>query len=136
MRSGFSLLEAVVATAILGLAAVASLSALGAQVRSAERARATVLLEALAQDRLTRVRLASPDQLDRLPDSLARGELYQPPDANPDARYVVVSGEKRGNRSRHDLLLAFGNHLRDADQRRRQIECDEGTTLRRVFISG
>ena len=77
-RRGFTLLEAVVALAILGLAGVAALEALGAEVRGAERARSTTTAAALAQERMAAVTLLPPGGLDHLPDSLAHGTFSTP----------------------------------------------------------
>ncbi len=74
-RSGFSLLEAVVALAIVGLAAVASVEAVSAHLRAAERAMAALDAEALMQDRLARLRLLSREELAHLPDSMAQGQF-------------------------------------------------------------
>jgi type II secretion system protein I len=98
MRSGFSLLEALVALTILGLAAVASLASLGAQLRGADRARAALVGEALAQDRLARLRLARADALAHLPDSLARGRFPRP---WAGFRWTATS---RTDRERPDLV--------------------------------
>lgn len=99
MRSGFSLLEALVAVTILGLAAVASLSALGAHLRAADRARLALAHEALALDRLARVRLVSAEDLTRLPDSLTRGRF-----PSPWAEYGWEAVSRR-DRERPDLVV-------------------------------
>lgn len=75
---GFSLLEAVIAMAVVSLAAVAALAALGAELRSARMARETLTAAALAEYRLQTVHLLSPDQLRLLPDSVERGEFAPP----------------------------------------------------------
>ncbi|HEX2091659.1 MAG TPA: type II secretion system protein [Longimicrobiaceae bacterium] len=75
---GFTLLEAVVALAILGLASVAALSALAAELRSAERAQRALEAAALAQDRLAALELLSVEDLSPLPDSLRRGRFGAP----------------------------------------------------------
>jgi prepilin-type N-terminal cleavage/methylation domain-containing protein len=95
---GFSLLEALVAMTILGLAATTSLAALGSQVRSADRARVALIAEAVMQDRLARLRLASAAELARLPDSLSRGQMPAPWEA---ARWRTAS---RNDRERADLF--------------------------------
>ena len=75
---GFTLLEAVVALAILGLASVAALSALAAELGSAERAQRALEAAALAQDRLSTLELLSAEELRSLPDSLRRGRFGAP----------------------------------------------------------
>jgi prepilin-type N-terminal cleavage/methylation domain-containing protein len=75
---GFSLLEAVVALAIVGLAAVASLAALGQELRSAERVRRALESNALAEERLARLRLLQREELSPLADSLRDGRFGPP----------------------------------------------------------
>ena len=75
---GFTLLEAVVAMAILGLSSVAALSALAAELRSAERAQRSLEAAALAQDRLAGLEFLAVGELSPLPDSLRRGRFREP----------------------------------------------------------
>ena len=75
---GFTLIEAVVALAILGGAGLATIEALGAQVRGADRAREAYMLAALAQDRLTAAVVIPAPGTYPLPDSLARGRFPAP----------------------------------------------------------
>ena len=77
-RRGFTLLEAVVALAILGIAGVAALEAVGGELRAADRARAAVTVSALAQDRLAVVTLLPIAELQPLADSVARGTFASP----------------------------------------------------------
>jgi prepilin-type N-terminal cleavage/methylation domain-containing protein len=77
-RSGFSLLEAVVALAIVGITAVSALASVAAELRAAEDARATLEAEALAVHRMATLELLTADELQRIPDSLARG-TFDPP---------------------------------------------------------
>jgi prepilin-type N-terminal cleavage/methylation domain-containing protein len=76
--AGFSLLEAVVALAIVGVAAVAGLGSLGAELRAAERAQRTLEASALAGHHLTRIRVLPPTALTPLPDSLREGRFPPP----------------------------------------------------------
>ncbi|MGH7629400.1 MAG: type II secretion system protein [Gemmatimonadales bacterium] len=107
---GFSLLEAVVALAIVGLAAVASTEAVAAHLRAAERAVTALEQEALVQDRLARTRLLAAEELAHLPDSMASGKFTSPWDeiawraateadrSHPDLFHVTIeigSGESR-----------------------------------------
>jgi type II secretion system protein I len=75
---GFALLEAVIALAIVGLIGVAALSSMGAQSRTAERAREAVEAGALAEYRLASLQLLSADELSPLPDSLSHGRFAAP----------------------------------------------------------
>ena len=77
-RSGFTILEAAVALVIVGMVAVAMLSAFASQARAAEQVRRGRELVALARHRLAHVELLAAEELDVLPDSLARGR-FDPP---------------------------------------------------------
>ena len=77
-RAGFSLLEAVVALAVLGAVSVSALAAFGAQLRTSERATAALTADALAEDRLARVRVLEREDVAHLPDSLAGGRFDAP----------------------------------------------------------
>jgi type II secretory pathway pseudopilin PulG len=76
--NGFSLLEAVVALGLVCSASVAGLAAFSAQLRTSSRARASLEAQALAEDRLARVRLLSRDEVAHLPDSLRNGRFDRP----------------------------------------------------------
>lgn len=71
--AGFTLVEVMVAVAILGLAAVGWLAAVGSQVRTMARASEVTVATALAQERLETIRLLAADRLPSLPDSLEEG---------------------------------------------------------------
>jgi prepilin-type N-terminal cleavage/methylation domain-containing protein len=77
-RRGFTLLEAVAALAILGIAGVAALEAVGGELRAADRARAAITVSALAQDRLAAVSLLPITELQPLADSVAHGTFAAP----------------------------------------------------------
>jgi len=77
-RRGFTLLEAVAALAILGIAGVAALESVGGELRAADRARTAVTVSALAQDRLAAITLLPTGELQPLTDSLARGSFPSP----------------------------------------------------------
>lgn len=80
-RPGFTLLEAVVALAIVSITAVAALAALAAELRTADRVQRMLPAAALADDRLAVIALLPPESLARLPDSIARGRFEPPFDA-------------------------------------------------------
>lgn len=77
-RRGISLFEAVAALAIVGTVAVSALSAVGGEMRTATRARRALEVEALATSRLDFLALMSDQQLQNLPDSVAKG-TFDPP---------------------------------------------------------
>lgn len=72
-RVGFTLLEATVALAIVGLVAVGALEAFAVEARVARRTRDAGPAAAVASERLARLALVDPAGLQPLPDSLARG---------------------------------------------------------------
>ena len=73
-----TLLEAVVAMAIVGLVAVATLEGFSTEIRTGSKATEARVLEALARDRLASLQIAPLELLVRLPDSLARGAFPEP----------------------------------------------------------
>jgi type II secretory pathway pseudopilin PulG len=77
-RPGISLLEAVVAIAIVGLTAVAALEASAGEMRTAERARRALEVEALATSRLDFMDLLNDRELQALPDSVESGKFEKP----------------------------------------------------------
>lgn len=79
-RKGVSLFEAVAALAIVGVTAVSALSAVGGELRTATRARRALEVEALATSRLDFLALMSDQQLQNLPDSVAKGNFDAPLD--------------------------------------------------------
>ena len=81
VRRGFLLLEAAVALLIIGLVAGAALELYGAQLRAARRGPELLTATTLAQDRLAAVQLLEPEQLTRIPDSVANGR-FRPPFAD------------------------------------------------------
>jgi len=77
-RSGFVLLEAVVALAIIGLVAVALLSTTSSQLRTAGKAGVLLTARSLAEDRLAALRFLNYDDLKDVPDSLVSGRFPAP----------------------------------------------------------
>jgi type II secretory pathway pseudopilin PulG len=75
---GISLFEAVVAIAIVGITAVAALEASAGEMRTAERARRALEVEALATSRVDFMELLSDRELQALPDSVGSGK-FEPP---------------------------------------------------------
>lgn len=76
--SGFTILEAVIALAVVGLAGVAALEAVGGELRASARAAEAYTLAALAQDRLAAVAVVAPTAISPIPDSLGRGTFPAP----------------------------------------------------------
>jgi type II secretory pathway pseudopilin PulG len=79
-RPGISLLEAVVAIAIVGMTAVSALEAAGGDMRAAERSRRAIEAEALATSRLDFMDLLTDRELQALPDSVEKGKFDAPLD--------------------------------------------------------
>jgi type II secretory pathway pseudopilin PulG len=77
-REGFVLLEAVVALAILGVASIVLLQVRAQQIRVATQARELLTAQALAEDRISAVRMLDYQLLADPPDSLMSG-IFPPP---------------------------------------------------------
>ena len=91
-RAGFTLLESVVALAIVGGVAIASLSTLRTELSTADRANRALVLNALAADRIAHMKVLGRDELEFLPDSIRRG-TFRPPFV--DYRWDATSREVR-----------------------------------------
>jgi type II secretory pathway pseudopilin PulG len=81
VRNGITLFEAVAAITIVGVTAVSALSAVAGEMRTATRARRALEVEALATSRLDFLALMSDQQLQNLPDSVAKGAFDPPLDS-------------------------------------------------------
>src|SRR5579862_5247480 len=79
-RRGISLFEAVAAMAIVGITAVSALSAVGSEMRAAERSRRALEVEALAAQRVDYLDMLTDLQLQSLPDTVAKGKFDPPLD--------------------------------------------------------
>ena len=79
-RRGITLLEAVAAIAIVGMTAVSALEAVGGDMRTAERAKRAIEVEALATSRLEAMNLLVDQELQSLPDSIKEGKFTPPLD--------------------------------------------------------
>jgi hypothetical protein len=77
-RGGFVLLEAVMALAILGVASIVLLQVRAQQIRVAGQARELLTAQALAEDRISALRMLDYLLLDDPPDSLLEG-VFPPP---------------------------------------------------------
>jgi len=75
---GITLLEAVVAIAIVGITSVAALEASAGEMRTAERSRRALEVEALATSRLDFMELLNDRELEALPDSVENGKFVPP----------------------------------------------------------
>ena len=79
-RKGITLFESVAALTIVGLVAISALEAVGAEMRTAERARRALEVEALATQRLDALELLNDQELQAIPDSVAAGKFDAPLD--------------------------------------------------------
>ena len=75
---GFVLLEAVVALAILGVASIVLLQVRAQQIRVATQARELLSAQALAEDRISTIRMLDYYLLSEAPDSLLEGVFPEP----------------------------------------------------------
>jgi prepilin-type N-terminal cleavage/methylation domain-containing protein len=80
-RSGFTLFEAVVALTIVGLVAVATLAAVGTQLRTTDQAKHVTEASVLAEERLASAQVLSASDLQSLPAGMASGRFPAPFDA-------------------------------------------------------
>lgn len=80
-RRGFTLLEGAAAVVVIGITSAAAMAAFGAELRAAGRLRHAAEAEALARQRLAELQLLPREQLESLPDSVARGAWGPPFDA-------------------------------------------------------
>ena len=67
--------------AIIGVTSVSALAAVGAEMKTAERARRAIEVEALATSRLDFLALMNDRDLQDLPDSVSKGEFEKPLDS-------------------------------------------------------
>jgi type II secretory pathway pseudopilin PulG len=95
-RSGISLLEAVVAIAVVGMTAVSALESVGAGMRAAEKSRRAIEAEALASSRLEFLDLMSDRELQTLPDSVESGTFAKPLDEYSWKTTSAAYGEQPG----------------------------------------
>ena len=102
-RAGFTVLEAAVALAIIGMTAVGVIGAFGADLRGAERARDQLTATSLAQSQLARLEIADARELSSLPDSLARGTFAPPLDRY---RWTAGSAAVPGEPDLYELRVA------------------------------
>jgi type II secretory pathway pseudopilin PulG len=79
-RKGITLFESVAALTIVGLVSISALEAVGAEMRTAERARRALEVEALATQKLDALELLNDQELQVIPDSVAAGKFDGPLD--------------------------------------------------------
>ena len=77
-RRGFTLIEGAAALVVIGITSAAALAAFGSELRAAGRLRQAAESESLARERVAQLELRPRAELERLPDSLARG-AWPPP---------------------------------------------------------
>jgi type II secretory pathway pseudopilin PulG len=101
-RRGFTILEAAVAVAIVGMISIGALGAFNADLRAAQRSQELLPASALAEERLAVLELAEPTRLAMLPDSMTRGRF-----ATPFERYEwnATARPVRGERSLYDFTV-------------------------------
>jgi|ERR1019366_2139134 type II secretory pathway pseudopilin PulG len=75
---GITLFETVMALTLVSITAISALEAVGAELRTAERARRAIEAEALVNARLDFMNLLTDQELQALPDSVKKGQ-FDPP---------------------------------------------------------
>lgn len=101
-RHGFTVLEAAVAVAIIGMISVGALAAFGADLRAAQRSQELLPAAALAEERLAALELAEPTRLAMLPDSLRRGRFTAPFERY---EWTASATPVRGERALYDFTV-------------------------------
>ncbi len=79
-RRGISLFEAIASLAIVAVTTISALATVGAEMRTSERARRAIEVEALLSERVNLLNLATDRELQSLPDSIAEGQFDAPLD--------------------------------------------------------
>jgi prepilin-type N-terminal cleavage/methylation domain-containing protein len=77
-HSGFTLMEVIVAIVIVGMTAIATLSAFATELRTADTSRAALEAASLGETRLAMMELLPAEELIALPDS-SKGGQFDPP---------------------------------------------------------
>ena len=109
-RRGFTILEAVVALAIVGFAAVAALEAVGSELRGADRAALAYTAAALAQDRLAAAMVLGADEMNPPPDSVTRGVFPAPFEG---FRWLTSVQPTFGERDMYDVTISITSDRSD-----------------------
>jgi type II secretory pathway pseudopilin PulG len=103
-RKGVTLFESVAALTIVGLVAISALEAVGAEMRTAERARRALEVEALATQRLDALELLNDQELQAIPDSVAAGEFDAPLD---EYSWTIESTPVSEQPGVYDIVMAI-----------------------------
>ena len=102
VRCGFTVLEAAVAVAIIGMISISALAAFSAALRVSQRSQELLPAAALAEERLAAVELAEPTRLAMLPDSMTRGRFRAPFERY---EWTATARRVRGERSLYDFVV-------------------------------
>jgi type II secretory pathway pseudopilin PulG len=103
-KRGITLFESVAALTIVGLVAISALEAVGAEMRTAERARRALEVEALATQRLDALELLNDAELQAIPDTVAAGKFDAPLD---DYSWTVESSPVSEQPGVYDIALTI-----------------------------
>jgi type II secretory pathway pseudopilin PulG len=103
-RKGITLFESVAALTIVGLVAISALEAVGAEMRTAERARRALEVEALATQRLDALELLNDQELQAIPDSVAAGKFDAPLD---EYSWTIESKPVSEQPGVYDIVMAI-----------------------------
>lgn len=96
-RGGFTLIEVLVALAVVGLVATAVLAQAGAAIHAQADASESMIAATLAEQKLEALRALASSDLERLPDTLRSGRFAPPLEA--------YGWAARAERSRHEPAL-------------------------------
>ena len=103
-RRGITLFESVAALTIVGLVAISAMETVGAEMRTAERARRALEVEALATQRLDAMDLLTDQELQVIPDSVATGTFDAPMD---EYRWAIESSPVAEQPGVYDVALTI-----------------------------
>src|SRR3954468_16103029 len=103
-RLGITLFESVAALTIVGLVAISALEAVGAEMRTAERARGGVGVEGVGTQGLDALELLNDQELQAIPDSVAAGKFDAPLD---EYSWSIASSPVPEQPGVYDIVMAI-----------------------------
>jgi type II secretory pathway pseudopilin PulG len=101
-RRGITLMETVVALAIIGMMSIGTLGAVSADLRAAARARRGLEASVLATERVRQLDLLTELELEALPDSVAKGTFPAPLD---EYAWTTAVSNRSTEQGVHDVVV-------------------------------